>query len=82
LDTYIGKYQITPSFVISITKEGPRLYGQATGQPRFELYAESESKFFLKTVDGKILFVKNEQGSIEKLILFQNGQEMPGKRID
>jgi hypothetical protein len=58
------------------------LYAQATGQPRVELYAESASKFFMKAIDGKILFVKNEQGSPEKLILFQDGREMTGKRIN
>lgn len=82
LDAYVGKYELNPSFVISITKEAGRLYSQATGQPRVELYAESEIKFFMKAVDGKILFVKNEQGIPEKLILFQNGQEMTGKRIN
>lgn len=82
LDKYVGNYQLAPSFVISITKEGAQLYGQATGQPRIELYAEAENKFFMKVVDGRILFVKDEQGNIEKLILFQNGQEMHGKRIN
>ncbi|MBO9151369.1 serine hydrolase [Chitinophaga sp. GCM10012297] len=82
LDTYVGKYQLKPSFVISITKEEGRLYAQATNQPRHELYAESATKFFMKAINDRILFVKNEQGSPEKLILFQNGQEMPGKRID
>ena len=82
LDTYVGKYELNPSFVISITKEAERLYAQATGQPRVELYAESEIKFFMKAIDGKILFVKNEQGSPEKLILFQDGREMTGKRIN
>ena len=82
LDTYIGKYELNPSFVISITKEAGRLHSQATGQPRVELYAESEIKFFMKAIDGKILFVKNEQGSVEKLILFQDGREMTGKRIN
>jgi CubicO group peptidase (beta-lactamase class C family) len=82
LDTYVGKYQLRPSFEISITKEGGRLYAQATNQPRHELFAESATKFFMKAVDDRILFVKNEQGSPEKLILFQNGQEMPGKRIN
>jgi len=82
LDTYVGKYQIRPSFEISITKEGARLYAQATGQPRHELYAESATKFFMKAVDDRIIFVKNEQGILDKLILFQNGQEMSGKRIN
>lgn len=82
LGTYVGKYELRPSFVISITKEGGRLYAQVTGQPRYELYAESASKFFMKAIDDRILFVSNEKGSPEKLVLFRNGQEMPGKRID
>jgi tetratricopeptide (TPR) repeat protein len=82
LDTYVGKYELRPSFEISITREGARLYAQATGQPRHELYAESERKFFMKAVDDRIVFVKNEQGNPEKLILFQNGREMQGKRIN
>jgi CubicO group peptidase (beta-lactamase class C family) len=82
LDTYVGKYQLRPSFVISITKEEGRLYAQATNQPRHALFAESESKFFMKAVDDRISFVKNEQDSSYKLILFQNGQEIHGKRIN
>ena len=82
LDTYVGKYQLRPSFVISITKEKGRLYAQATNQPQHELFAESATKFFMKAINDRILFVKNEQGNLEKLILFQNGQEMPGKRIN
>jgi hypothetical protein len=81
LETYVGKYELRPSLVISITKEEGRLYAQSTNQPRHELYAESAVKFFMKAVDDRILFVKNEQGSPEKLILFQNGQEMRGKRM-
>jgi CubicO group peptidase (beta-lactamase class C family) len=82
LDTYVGKYQLRPSFVISISKEEGRLYAQASNQPRHELFAESATKFFMKASDDRISFVKNEQGNPEKLILFQNGQEMPGKRIN
>jgi CubicO group peptidase (beta-lactamase class C family) len=82
LDAYVGKYELAPSFVISITKEGTQLYGQATGQPRFELFPESDTKFFLKVVQAKVQFLKNGQGATDKLILFQNGQEMPGKRVN
>jgi CubicO group peptidase (beta-lactamase class C family) len=82
LDAYVGKYQLRPSLVVSITKEEGRLYTQATNEPRHELYAESAAKFFMKAVDDRILFIKNAQGIPDKLILFKNGQEMPGKRIN
>ncbi|NOT63449.1 MAG: serine hydrolase, partial [Acidobacteria bacterium] len=41
LAAYVGEYQLAPNFIITITQEGEQLYAQATGQPRFELYAES-----------------------------------------
>lgn len=43
-------YQIAPEFYINITQEGNRLYGQATGQNKFELFAYGEDRFFLKAV--------------------------------
>ncbi|MBD2753469.1 serine hydrolase [Spirosoma validum] len=81
LQTYVGTYQLAPTFSIAITRESDHLYGQATGQPRFELFSESKNKFYLKVVEAKITFVTNEQGGVDQLILHQNGQDMPGKRV-
>ncbi|MFD2933115.1 serine hydrolase [Spirosoma flavum] len=81
LASYVGTYQLAPSFSIAITREGDKLYGQATGQGRLELFAESKTKFFLKVVDAQITFATNEKGEVEQLILHQNGRDMPGKRV-
>ncbi|WP_420148317.1 serine hydrolase [Spirosoma sp.] len=81
LQAYVGTYQLAPSFSIVITRDGDQLYGQATNQPRFELYPESKNKFFLKVVDAQITFVNNGKGEVEQLILHQNGKDMPGKRV-
>lgn len=81
LQAYVGTYQLAPTFAIAITREGDHLYGQATGQPRFELFSESKNKFYLKVVEAKITFVSNDQGGVDQLILHQNGQDMPGKRV-
>ena len=80
LDSYVGDYELIPTFVISITKQGDRLMLQATGQPKFEIFAESESKFFLKVVDAKVSFVKNKAGAVSELILHQNGANQVGKK--
>jgi len=66
---------------ITITSEDGKLMGQATGQPKLELFPSSESDFFLKEVDAQITFVKNEQGQVTQLILNQNGRKMPAKKI-
>lgn len=81
LDSYVGTYQLAPTFSIVITKDGSKLFGQATGQPKFELFAESKTKFYLKVVDAQITFTSNAKGDVEQLILHQNGKDMPGKRV-
>ncbi len=81
LQSYVGTYQLAPTFSIAITREGDHLYGQATGQPRVELFAESKIKFYLKVVDAQVTFVRTGKGDVEQLILHQNGRDMPGKRV-
>ena len=51
---------------------------QATNQPKFPIFAESPTKFFLKVVDAQIEFVKNEKGDATAMILHQNGRDIKG----
>ena len=81
LESYIGDYEIAPGFILTITKEQNKLFEQATGQGKNELFPETETKFFLKVVDAKITFFKEGSGKATHLILFQGGQEMMGKKI-
>jgi D-alanyl-D-alanine-carboxypeptidase/D-alanyl-D-alanine-endopeptidase len=81
LETYVGEYELAPTFKITITREGARLFAQATGQPKFEVFAEKEGEFFLKVVDAQISFVKNESGGIGSLILHQNGADQKARKI-
>jgi D-alanyl-D-alanine-carboxypeptidase/D-alanyl-D-alanine-endopeptidase len=81
LDRYAGTYALAPTFSIVITREGNHLFGQPTGQPKSELFAEDEHNFFLKVVDAQITFETDAQGRATRLILHQNGDH-PGKRIE
>jgi CubicO group peptidase (beta-lactamase class C family) len=81
LKQYVGEYQLTPAFTITVSLEGNRLKAQATGQPQFDLFAEKENIFFLKVVDAKVEFVKDSNGTVTELILYQNGQQPHGKKI-
>jgi hypothetical protein len=79
-DAYVGKYELTPEFIITVTREPNGLAIQATDQPKFEVFAESETKFFLTVVDAQITFVKNEKGEVTHLILHQGGVDQNAKR--
>jgi CubicO group peptidase (beta-lactamase class C family) len=81
LRTYVGEYELQPGFTITISLDGKQLKGQATGQPAFDLFAEKENLFYLKVVDAKIEFVRNEKGAITDLILYQNGAAPKGRKI-
>jgi CubicO group peptidase (beta-lactamase class C family) len=81
LRQYVGEYQISPTFSIAVTLDGGRLYGQATGQGKFELFAEKKDHFFLKVIEAEVEFVRGADDKVEKLILHQNGQDVPGKRL-
>ncbi|WP_454803382.1 serine hydrolase [Mucilaginibacter phyllosphaerae] len=73
LNTYVGKYEMRPGFNLMITREGNRLYGQATGQGKLDLFAEAQNKFFLKTVPVEIEFIKNEKGEVITCRIYQGG---------
>lgn len=79
-DTYAGEYQLAPTFTITVTREGDRLTAQATGQPRFDMFPESETKFFLRLVDAD--FVREGwEGAVTHLILHQGGMDQTGRKI-
>ena len=80
LDAYVGEYQVVPGFGLTVTHEGDQLFAQATGQNRFELFAETETNFFLKVVDAQITFVKDDKGQVTSLVLHQNGVNQPAKK--
>lgn len=81
-DAYVGQYELAPGFILTITTEQNRLYAQATGQPQVELFAETETQFFITEVDAQITFIQDQQGSVKHLILYQSGQEMTAPKLN
>ena len=81
MQKYVGVYELMPNFTITISLDGNQLKGQATGQQAFELFPEKENLFFLKVVEAKVEFIRNEKGEVTELILYQNGQQPRGKKI-
>ena len=82
LDRYVGRYELQPGFVITVRRDGGKLFAQATAQPEFEIFAESETKFFFRVVDAQISFDTDETGKTVQLTLHQAGMNMPAKRLE
>ena len=85
LDGYVGPY-LWPnaySVAVTITREGDRLYSQFNGQPKFELFAETDRDFFLKVVDAQVTFLDpGKDGKASGLILHQKMQDLVFNRAD
>ncbi|MGO8733946.1 MAG: serine hydrolase [Terriglobia bacterium] len=82
LDGYVGQYRLGPNFILTITREGDRLFAQATGQSKVEIFPEGEREFFYKVVDAQITFETDGSGRAASLSLHQGGRDMPAKRIE
>src|SRR5258708_13140542 len=81
-DSYVGSYQMGPNAILAISRDGDRFYLQLTGQPKLQLFPESERKFFLKVVDAQVTFATDPQGTTTQAILHQGGKDRAAKRLD
>jgi CubicO group peptidase (beta-lactamase class C family) len=81
-DGYVGRYQLAPSFILTVTREGDKLFVQATNQPKFEIFPEGVREYFLKVVDAQITFVTDAGGRASELILHQGGRDQHAKRLE
>jgi len=80
-DAYVGEYEVGPGFVMRIFREGDKFMTQATGQPPFEIFPESETVFHPAAFPAKLTFIKDPDGKVNSLRIDQAGRVTNGKRI-
>lgn len=80
LERYTGIYEILPGINVTITFEGNQLFRQVTGQSKTPLFAESETKFFLKAVDAQYEFIQDDKGVVAKIIIHQGINQFEAQR--
>lgn len=81
-DGYVGRYQLAPNAILSVTQEDGHYFAQLTGQQKFEIFAEGEKEFFLKVVDAQLTFMTDGSGKATQVTLHQAGQNVPAKRVE
>jgi D-alanyl-D-alanine carboxypeptidase len=77
-DTYTGQYQLNPSVVFTIAREGDKLQlQQESNQEKRDLLPESEINFFTNE-DRRLTFsfVKDENGQVAYLTVQREGREI------
>ncbi len=81
LADYVGEYELQPGFILTMRTRAGRIFTQATGQGEIEMFPRDKDEFFLKVVDAKLSFVRDEDGHVISVILHQNGRDMPAPKI-
>ena len=81
-DRYVGRYQLTPAALLTISRDGGRFLAQLTGQPAYEIFAEGEKDYFFKVVDAQLTFETDPQNKAVAVVLHQNGIDQRAPRIE
>ena len=62
LSKYVGTYEVAPGVNMMMRLAGDHLTTQLTGQQQLPVFAESETKFFLKAVEAQVEFFMDANG--------------------
>ena len=81
LEEYVGRYEFGGGYTLTITRTDGRLIGQATGDLAFHLFAESSSKFFLKSEDAEVDFTRDAAGKVNQAIIYEKGTATKAPRL-
>jgi hypothetical protein len=78
---FVGYYQLAPTMVFTISRNGTHFFARLTGQVDIEEFPESETKFFSTQVPAQISFNSDPQGRVTEMVLHQGGLEQHSPRI-
>lgn len=81
LARYPGTYKLNPRMDVTIRLRGDKLTAQATGQGEFEIFAESDTRFFAKIAAISMTFGEFVDGKSTQFVFEQNGMKAVARRI-
>jgi hypothetical protein len=81
LDSYVGTYELPSNFVITVSRQGDRLFAQGSGQAALRLYATAKDIFYFRAVYAQLVFNRDDSDSVVSVTLDQNGVQQVGPRI-
>jgi hypothetical protein len=83
LASYVGTYELGAGTSIYIEYRDGTLLGSSDGLDWAELLAETETRFFVREEDTRLVFVRNETGEVTELILVvEGGAELHAPRVE
>jgi serine-type D-Ala-D-Ala carboxypeptidase/endopeptidase len=79
----VGKYDYGQGrAILTVTREGNRLFAQMVDQPKFEIFPQSPTEYFWKVINAQVTFVKDDKGKVIKAIHRQAGRTIEAPKIE
>jgi CubicO group peptidase (beta-lactamase class C family) len=79
-EQYVGRYQVTPDYVLDVTYEDYYLVIRPTGQAPTRFYVENQTFFFSIDPYVQIQFLSDDKGRVTGLVLWQQDFKQVAKR--
>ena len=77
LDSYVGWYQLAPNRVLTVTRDGDRMYAQETGRSKLVVTAHGADAFS-SNHDDLVIFLRDGQAKVTQVLL---QEPMSGARV-
>lgn len=81
LNAILGQYQYGPAAVLTVTRDGPSVFAQLTGQPKFQIYPKSANEFEWRVVKASVTFKNDKDGKVTQATHLQNGATLEAPKI-
>ncbi|MEJ2494873.1 MAG: DUF3471 domain-containing protein, partial [Ignavibacteriaceae bacterium] len=80
--TFVGKYEASGGFSLSVMFNNGKLNVKTPDGAIIQLYPSSETEYFIDAMDVQITFNKNENGTVDKMIVHQGGQDTEINKVE
>jgi CubicO group peptidase (beta-lactamase class C family) len=78
---YVGRYEISPEYILDVTYEDYYLVIRPTGQAPTRFFVESQTFFFSIDPYVRIQFLSDQKGNMTGLILWQQDFKQEAKKV-
>lgn len=81
LDAIVGRYDMGPGVVLSVTREENRVFFEVAGRSKTEMFPRSDRAFYVGAGAAEATFVSDGSGKVVKAILKQAGGRIDAPKI-
>ena len=64
VEQLVGEFRLTPEMSFTAVREGNRLFVTPAGESRYEVFAESPEKWFMRIVDATMEIERDTAGKV------------------